>query len=89
MTKKNPIKHNPPYELFRQNGTVREDKLDEFFKKCHKCAHSDGELRAFNIDCEIWHALADSIVNQEVRWEEKWVHIEDGFPVCDYFEEVS
>ena len=65
-----------PYQLFKKD----EHQLTLFLRRCRGCANG-----VVTMECPIIRILADSIVNNTLRWDEKWIEFEKGGPICTQY----
>lgn len=57
-------------------------EMNKFLKKCMACLRGGRDN-----NCPIFNALADSILDKVVRWEEDWIDIDkQGWPQCKFHE---
>jgi hypothetical protein len=87
MYKKLTLENTSPYLLFRNDSA----KLDEFLRKCKHCKNNlSDNMPANKVVCPILGVLTKSIVdNHTLRWDEKWVVLDKGWPVCLHFDLIE
>jgi hypothetical protein len=81
MPKKLGVAEASPYDLFKKD----DHQINLFLKHCRTCKFDVLDIHVKQ--CPIIEILTNSIVDRSVRWDEKWISMESGIPVCTQYKE--